>query len=597
LNGGYGSFNTSKATLKTASGVVGKHWTFDARLSSIRSDGFIDRASVDLKSYFMQGVYFNERTLAKLITFSGKEKTYHAWDGVPDYILFPSNKSEKGNRTYNPSGYICDDAAGNPLYYPNQTDNYQQTHYQLSLLQVLNMELKFNVSLHYTKGAGYYEEYKLNRSLEEYGLRPYELNGELFTKSDIVRQKHLDNDFGGLVFSLDYNRDKGNFSLGGSANRYDGHHFGRVIWVKNDSANKTLDSLHEYYRSKGEKSDVNLYARGNYPLTKNLNVYGDLQVRRIDYQIRGKNDKWDWPAREMQNLNVNEIFNFFNPKAGLFYRFNTESALYGSVAAANREPNRNNYTDAGKNEIPKPERLIDYEFGYRYNRNTHAFSANLYYMKYKDQLVLNGKVNAIGEPLTSNVPDSYRTGIELTAGVQVLPCLSWSGNLTLSSNKIKNYTEYVTVFDRDWNPEAAQQADYYGTTCISFSPDVIAGSLFTFKYRTFSAGLHSNYVSKQYLDNTGRTDVNQTQSRKKERSIDAYFVNNLRLSYDFPWKGWERLSVNLSVNNLFNEKYESNGWVWACYLRRGDGGLEAYSEKSFFPQAGVNFMSSLMLRF
>ena len=597
VNGGYGSFNTSKVMFKTGSGQVGEHWAFDTRLSSICSDGFIDRASVDLKSYFVQGAYFNDRTLVKFVTFGGKEKTYHAWDGVPDYLLFPSGSSEEQNRTYNPSGYISDDAEGNPLYYPNQTDNYEQTHYQLSLLQDANPYLKYNISLHYTKGSGYYEQYRTSRSLKEYGLNPFELNGETIKKSDLVRQKHLDNDFGGLVFSIDYKKNRGNFSLGGSVNRYDGHHFGRVIWVKNYAGDTDFDPLHEYYRSKGEKSDMNLYLRGNYSLTKNLNVYGDLQFRRINYSISGKNDVWDWLSEEMQNLDVYESFRFFNPKAGLYYQLNPENVLYGSIAVAHREPNRNNYTDAGKNEIPKPERLTDYELGYRFNRRTWAFGANLYYMKYKDQLVLTGKVNAIGEPLTSNVPDSYRTGIELTAGLRIISGLEWNGNLTLSRNKINNYTEYVTVYDSAGNPEAEQQADYYGTTNISFSPGVVANSLFTFKRRSFTVGLHSNYVGKQYLDNTGRTDANHTQSSKKERSINAYFVNNLRFSYDFPRSGRKQWAIHLSINNVFNEKYETNGWVWSCYYRQSDGGLEPYTEKSYFPQAGIHLMTNVSLRF
>ena len=593
LNGSYGSFNTSKATFKAGSGVIDNHWAFDARLSSIRSDGFIDRASVDLKSYFVQGAYFNEQTMVKFITFGGKEKTYHAWDGVPDYILFPSGASGKANRRYNPSGYMGDDAEGNPQYYPNQTDNYEQAHYQLSLLQALNPDLKLNVALHYTKGFGYYEEYKGNRTLKEYGLKPFELNQEIIRKSDLVRQKYLDNGFGGMIFSLDYNRKKLNLSLGGSANYYDGNHYGQVIWVKNYAGDPAFSPLYEYYRSKGKKSDINLYIKGNYSLMENLSIYGDLQVRRIDYTIKGKNDVWDWLAGEMQDLNIYERFNFFNPKAGLYYQLNPQSVLYGSVAVAHREPNRNNYTDAEKNVFPRPERLTDYELGYQFKQKNWAFSANLYYMKYKNQLVLNGKVNEIGEPLTSNVPDSYRSGIELTAGVRIIPCLEWNGNLTLSQNKIKNYTEYVVVYDSDGNPEAEQQADYYGTTNIAFSPGIIANSLFTFKYRSFSAGLHSNYVGKQYLDNTGRTDADLTDTRKKERSIDAYFVNNLRLGYDFG----KRLSVQLLINNLFNEKYETNGWVWSCYYRQAAGSLSPYTEKSYFPQAGINLLANITLRF
>jgi len=593
LNGGYGSFNTSKATFKTGSGTVGEHWAFDARLSSIRSDGFIDRASVDLKSYFAQGVYFNEKTLLKFITFGGTEKTYHAWDGVPDYILFPSDPSVRPNRTYNPAGYMGDDVNGNLRYYPNQTDNYDQSHYHLSLLQILNPDLKLNVALHYTRGFGYYEEYRQDQSLQEYGLKPFDLNGEKVETSDLVRRQYLDNYFGGVVFSLDYKKDKGTLSLGGAANRYYGRHYGEADWVKNYAGDSDFVPAQEYYRNTGDKSDANIYVRGNYLLTKNLSVYGDLQIRHIDYTIKGIGENWDWIAGAMQNLNVHPVFNFFNPKAGLHYQLNTQNVLYGSIAVAHREPNRNNYTDAGATEIPKPERLTDYELGYQFKNNTWVFSANLYYMNYKDQLVLTGKVNQIGEPLTSNVPDSYRTGIELVAGVHILPCLDWNGNLTLSRNKIKNYTEYVTVYDNEGNQEPEQKADYYGTTNIAFSPNLIANSLFTFKYKSFTAGFQSNYVGKQYLDNTGQTNNNLVDTRKKERSIDAYFVNNLRMGYNFG----KNLSVQLLVNNTFNSHYESNGWVWSCYYRQADGSLEPYTEKSYFPQAGINIMTNVALRF
>jgi len=593
LNGSYGSFNTSKLTFKTGSGVIDNHWAFDARLSSIQSAGFIDRASVDLKSYFLQGAYFNEKTMVKFITFSGKEKTYHAWDGVPDYILFPSDLSVKANRIYNPAGYMGDDAEGNPQYYPNQTDNYEQTHYQLSLIQALNPNLKLNAALHYTRGFGYYEEYKQDQYLDEYGLNKGACPLVNVNTSDLVRQEYLDNYFGGMIFSLDYSKNKLNLSLGGGGNYYDGNHYGDVSWVKNYAGDPAFVPSQEYYRSKGKKSDINIYLKGNYSLTKNLNIYGDLQIRRIDYAIKGKNDVWDWIAGGMQDLNVHDIFNFFNPKAGLYYRFTPKNVLYGSVAVAHREPNWDNYTDAGTNEVPRPERLTDYELGYQFNTGNWAFSANLYYMKYKNQLVLNGKINAIGEALTSNVPDSYRTGIELTAGAHIVPCLEWNGNLTLSQNKIKNYTEYVPIYDSDGNADPVQQAGYYGTTNIAFSPAVIANSLFTFKYKSFSAGFHSNYVGKQYLDNTGQTDANETDTRKKERSIDAYFVNNLRLSYDFG----KRVSVNVSINNLFNEQYETNGWVWSCYYRQPDGSLEPYTEKSYFPQAGINVLANVALRF
>jgi iron complex outermembrane receptor protein len=299
----------------------------------------------------------------------------------------------------------------------------------------------------------------------------------------------------------------------------------------------------------------------------------------------------------MQFLNLHETFRFFNPKAGLYYRLNPSNALYGSVAVVRREPNRSNYTDANKNEMPRPERLTNFELGHQFQQKTWAFSANLYYMRYKDQLIMTGKVNETGRAIMTNVPDSYRMGIELTACVRLASGLDWNGNLTLSRNKIENHTEYVTVYDSNYNPEEQQQADYYGTTNISFSPGVITNSLFTFRHRSFTAGLQSNYVGKQYLDNTGRTDANLTQSRKKERSIDAYFVNNLRLSYDFPWNGGRQMTVQLSVNNLFNEKYETNGWLWSCYYRQAGGSLEPYTEKSYFPQAGIHWMANVSLRF
>lgn len=577
FDGSYGSFNTAKATFKLGSGLINNHWAFDARLSSITSDGFIDRASVDLKSYFAQGAYINDKTIVKFITFGGKEKTYHAWDGVPDYIL------GEGNRTYNPSGYRGDDENGNPLYYKNQTDNYEQTHYQLSLLQQLTPHLNLNAALHYTKGKGYYEEYKTRKKYIEYDLDTLFAGNDTITKSDLVRRKYLDNDFYGGIFSLDYKKEKWDVSLGGGANYYDGNHFGKVIWMKDYAFDPNFAPDYEYYRSTGKKTDANIYLKANYQLLNNLNIYGDVQYRYIDYKIKGKNDVWDWNIGEMQNLNVAENFNFFNPKAGLFYQLNKENTLYGSVAVAHREPNRNNYTDAGLNEIPKAERLLDYELGYKFQNRTFSAGANLYYMQYKDQLVLTGKVNEIGEPLTSNVPDSYRAGVELMFGAKITSWLSWNGNLTLSENKIKNYTEYVLVDDGN----SPQKEEYYGNSPIAYSPNVVANNLFSFHYKGFRANLQSSYVSKQYLDNTGNND----------RSIDAYFVNNLILGYTFKPQGLKELSVNLQVNNLFNEKYETNGWVWAAYYTNEAGGLDPYVEKSYFPQAGTNILANIVLKF
>jgi Outer membrane receptor proteins, mostly Fe transport len=578
FNGSYGSFNTQKASVKAGTGLLNDRWAFDVRLSSITSDGFIDRASVDLKSYFAQGAYFYNNTILKLITFSGNEKTYHAWDGVPDYIL------AEGNRTYNPSGYMGKDENGKELFYENQTDNYKQTHYQLHLFQSFNPKLTLNAALHYTRGRGYYEEYKQERKLVEYGLKPFEYEGETIKKSDLVRQKHLDNHFGGGVFSLNYKDKKWDVALGGGGNYYDGGHFGRVIWVKNYMEDPAFYPDYEYYRSKGKKADMNLYLKGTYQLTAGLNLYADLQYRHIDYKIDGTNDVWDKINNKMQALDIHEKFDFFNPKAGVFYQINRENNVYGSVAVAHREPNRNNYTDADTNELPHAERLTDFELGYKFNNSRFLLGVNFYYMLYKDQLVLTGKVNEIGEALTSNVPDSYRMGAELLLGAKITEWLQWNGNLTLSENKIKDYTEYIMVDDG----ASPQKEEYYATTTISYSPSVIANSLFSFNYKGILAGLQSSYVSKQYLDNTARND----------RSIDPYFVNNLRLGYTFTKiRGVKELGINLLINNLFNEQYEVNGWTWTGYYTQNDGSLASYTETSYFPQAGTNVLVNVAVKF
>jgi iron complex outermembrane receptor protein len=581
FNGSYGSFNTRKATLKTGTGSIGKHFAFDSRLSSISSDGYIDRASVNLKSYMAQGAYFDDNTLIKFITFGGREQTYHAWDGVPKEVL------DAGNRTYNPSGSM-----GNGNFYENQTDNYLQTHYQLSLMQRLTSRLNLNAALHYTKGAGYYEEYKYNDEenyypvvLKKYLLKPFVNSaGETVENSDLVRQKHLDNDFCGAVFSLDYTYNRLELSLGGGANRYDGRHWGLVKWVKNYAGDADFRPNHEYYRSKGLKTDGNIYLKGNYGLTDRLNLYGDLQYRAIDYSINGRNDKWDSRIDEMQNLSVDRRFNFFNPKAGVFYLINDGNSVYGSVSVANREPNRNNYTDAGDNEKPVAEHLTDWELGYRF-AGSRYFSAgiNAYYMIYRDQLILTGKVNEIGEPLTSNIPESYRAGIELTAGIHFTPNLSWSGNVTFSDNKIKHFTEYVD----DW--ETGTAVNYLGTVPIAFSPDVIAGSMFSYNLKRFRAAFQSNYVGKQFMDNTG----------SDSRSIDAYFVSNLRFGYDFTDKepASPGVTVNLLVNNIFNEKYESYGYVWYTWYEGSGAGRTRGNDLRYFPQAGTNVMANVVIKF
>lgn len=581
-SGSYGSFNTHKETVKVGSGLLGEHWAFDARLSNIESDGYRDRASSDLKSYFVQGGYYGEQTTVKFITFGGKEKTYHAWDGI-------SRDDLKNNRRYNPNGEIKED--GKVVgFYSDQTDNYRQTHYQLLFNHLFNRQWNLNVALHYTDGYGYYQEYKNGRTLEEYGLTPFEHDGKLQKKSSLVRQKLVDSGFGGGVFSANYSGDRLTASIGGAANYYSNDHYGKVLWVENYIG--TLNPDHEYYRNKGEKTDANLYVKANYELTKTLNFYADLQYRYINYKIRGNNDKWDWtadPAR-LQRLDVNEDFSFFNPKAGLFWQITPAHSAYASFAVAQKEPTRNNYTDGLFTQRPKAEKLFDYELGYNFRKEWFTAGVNLYYMDYTDQLVLNGKLNEIGEPMAENVKDSYRMGMEVSLGAQIVRWLRWDVNATWSKNRIKNYVGYVSDYDADWNDLYTQTAIEAGDTPIAFSPSFMAGSLISFSLNGFDASLQTQYVSRQYLDNFGR----------KESSLDPYCVSNLNLAYTFKLRSIKSITVGATVYNLFNTTYETNGYSQTAALYEGDpkeGRYTLAEEPRFYPMAGINALGHITLRF
>lgn len=581
-SGSYGSFNTHKETVKVGSGLLGEHWAFDARLSNIESDGYRDRASSDLKSYFVQGGYYGEQTTVKFITFGGKEKTYHAWDGI-------SRDDLKHNRKYNPNGEIKED--GKVVgFYSDQTDNYRQTHYQLLFNHLFNRQWNLNVALHYTDGYGYYQEYKNGRTLEEYGLIPFEHDGGLVKKSSLVRQKLVDSGFGGGVFSANYSGDRLTASIGGAANYYSNDHYGKVLWVENYIG--TLNPDHEYYRNTGEKTDANLYVKANYQLTPALNFYADLQYRYIKYKIKGDNDKWDWTADpgHLQRLDVNEDFSFFNPKAGLFWQMAPAHSAYASFAVAQKEPTRNNYTDGLFTKCPKAEKLFDYELGYNFRKDWFTAGVNLYYMDYTDQLVLNGKLNEIGEPIAENVKDSYRMGMELSLGAQIARWLRWDVNATWSKNRIKNYVGYVSDYDAGWNELYTQTAIEAGDTPIAFSPSFMAGSLIGFSLDGFDVSLQTQYVGRQYLDNFGT----------KESSLDPYCVSNLNLAYTFKLRSIRSITVGATVYNLFNTRYETNGYSQTAALYESDpkeGRYTLAEDPRFYPMAGINALGHITLRF
>ncbi len=588
LSGSFGSFNTHKETFKVGSGLLGNHWAFEARVSNIGSDGYRDRATSSLQSFYGQAGYFSNNASVRFIAFGGKEDTYHAWDGISRDML-------ETDRTYNPNGEIKRD--GKVVgFYKDQKDIYKQYNYQLIWEQRITPQWTWNLGLHYTDGYGYYQEYKNARTLREYGLEPYDVvtfddqHDEYVVttvkKSSLVRKKILDSGFGGGVFSLRYGGDRLHATLGGGFNRYVNDHSGNVIWVENYSG--PLDPNHEYYRNRAEKNDFNIYAKGNYTIWRGLSAYADLQYRHIGYTIEGVNDKWDWTAspEHMQTLDVDETFDFFNPKAGLNWQINANHRTYASFGVAHKEPTRNNYNDGPLTVHPKAERLLDWELGYAYSSGRWTAGINLYYMKYKDQLVLNGKLNEIGELMAENVPDSYRMGIELTAGVKITDWLRWDINGALSRNRIRDYVGYVSDYDADWNDLWTQTAINKGSTTIAFSPSFIGNSIISFNYRGFAASFISQYVSRQYLDNF----------QNKEDSLDPYFVSNLEASYTFKLPHIKAITAGVSIYNLFGARYENNGYSQTAAVYDGDN-YTLVSSPMFYPMAGTNLLVHLTFKF
>ena len=572
VSASYGMFNTHKETLKLSTGLINNHWAFDARLSNIGSDGYIDRASVDLNSFFFQGGYFADRTSVRFIAYGGKEKTYHAWN-----YASKDEMAEYG-RTYNSCGEYVDDN-GNVCYYDDQTDNYTQWNFQLIGEHRFSPDWKLNVGLHYTKGDGYYEEYKTGRTLAEYGLEPYYIGDTKVKKSDLIRRKQMDNGFGGGVFSLNYNHGRLNAILGGGANHYEGWHFGNVLWVKNYVG--ALAPNHEYYRNIGKKDDYNIYLRADYDIWKGLSAYADIQYRHINFTVDGNNDNYDYNTSAMQSLAFDEKFDFVNPKAGINWQINRNHRAFFSFALGQKEPTRDNFTDGRADEHPRAEKLYDYELGYNFTNSWLTAGVNLYYMWYKDQLVLTGELNEIGETMSANVPESYRMGAEIQASLHPVKWFNWDINATFSRNRIKNFVE--TIYEDGWtNPVSFER----GNTAIAFSPSTVLNNSFNFNVKGFSASLQSQYVSKQYMSN----------AQRREQMLDAYFVSNLHLAYSFRLPAVKEVKVGFSIYNIFNETYENNGYAASEYKVK-DGEKHFYYYSGYAAQAGTNVMGTVTVKF
>ena len=578
INNSYGSFNTWKNTVKVGSGLLNNHFTIDERLSRITSGGFIDRAKSNLQSAYFSAAYLAKKTSLRLNVFTGKEKTYQAWNGVPEAKLFGSGQDLQNFYNNNIGTYFFTPADSVNLFnsnkrtynlynYPNQTDNYQQDNYQLFWNQELGSRFSLNIAAFLTRGRGYYEEYEHNQNYADYGLSNVVLGNDTITKTDLIRDRWLNNSFYGTTFSLQKKTITDEITLGGSASKYIGWHYANVIWTANGSA----PNNYEYYRMPAYKTDVNVYAKWLHQFNNYLSLFGDVQYRRVVYDMNGFEDN--------PKLYIDRNFNFFNPKAGLNYTNNNWSA-YLSYAVAGKEPNRDDF-EAGKTTQPAAENLYDWEANISHQNKTFNWSATLYYMQYKNQLVLTGKINDIGAYTRVNVPNSYRAGIELQAGAKVNEWLNLNAGATFSRNKIKSFTEYIDEYDADLN-YTGQQSIQHNNTDISFSPSIIAnGSINILPIKNFEISLLSKYVSRQYLDNT----------QNQKRSLRDYFTEDARLIYTFKKVVFKEWSIVGQINNIFSREYEPNGYTFSYNYARSP-----VTENYYFPMARINGMIAVNIR-
>lgn len=589
--GSVGSFGSFKSSVQFGSGLVKDKFTFDGRLSKLGSDGYIDRAEVDLSSYYLSAAYIGNRTSIRLNTFSGHEITYQAWNGVPAQYV-----DNEELRTFNTAGA---EKSGEPHF--NEVDDYTQTHYQAIVNHQLRGPWNFNGALHYTKGEGFFEQYKAGQEFAAYGLADVEIGGETLTETDLIRRRWLDNDFYGFTYALNYAPSKFDFTLGGAWNIYKGKHFGEIIWAQYAS-----DGVlgHRYYDNDAEKTDFNIFGKLNTRLADKLYGYLDLQYRRVGYEFVGLD-------ADGSELLQDETLNFFNPKLGLTYELKNNAQTYLSFAVANREPNRSDYTESPANQLPLHETLYNTELGYRQNFRKTMLSANAYWMQYDNQLVLTGQLNDVGEYARVNVEDSYRIGLELEAVRELMSGLTINASATFSQNKIKSFTEYIDNWDYWYQDftlpveqlEPLQFERIHEDTDLAFSPNLIFTGGLSYdvfekddnQQLTFS--LSGKYVGEQFIDNTSNENT----------KLDSYFYSDFRIGYTFKTKWIEEFGITLLVRNVFDARYSTNAWTYryrsAGYDGRPDDPftrLESdayYNLTGFYPQAGRNYLLGVNLGF
>ncbi len=567
ISNSFGSYNTRKHTVKFSTGLMNNHFEIAGRLSNIQSDGYIDRASSDLKSYYLQGSYVDDNTLIKAITFAGKEVTYQAWNGIDKETL-------EDDRTFNPSGQYTNDN-GETVFYDNEVDNYSQDHYQLHWNQRYNNNWSTNLGLNYTYGRGYFEQFREDADFETYGFEELTVNGETQNTTDLIRRRWLDNDFYVVNASANYKNNNLNMIFGGSASHYDGDHFGEVIWAEFASQSEIRD---RYYDGNSLKNDFSFFAKANYRLNDKISLYGDLQYRIVNYKTFGT-------TSDIVEFEINKNFDFFNPKVGVTYELNNENDLYFSYARANREPNR---TDFESNPNIDPEQLNDFELGWRHRKGNFSLNANTYFMLYNQQLVLSGRIDDVGNPIRTNSGESYRIGLELEAVIPVTPQLTLQPNMTVSTNKNKE-----TIAER--NGELVS----LGKTDIAFSPELIGANAIVYQpIDNLQMSLLSKYVGEQFLSNT-EGDLSDLSK------LDSYFINDFNINYTLSFGNdedsdsvFESIVFSGLVNNIFNVEYVSNGYYFTFDDDFSNPGtITTVEGAGFYPQATTNFLLGVTLNF
>jgi len=579
LDNTYGSFNTLKTTIKAGTGLINNKFSLETRLSRITSDGFIDRATSDLRSYYLAASYVGKKSVLKAITFSGKEITYQSWYGTPESRV---NGNVTEMNAYADRNGLSDEERANLLNsgrtynfytYENEVDNYQQDNYQLHFTHSFKPNLIMNVAGHYTYGRGYYEQYRKDDDLSDYGYSPVLIGGDTITSSDLIRRRWLDNDFIGGIYSLQYNVSKLKLLFGGAANTYIGRHFGEVIWARFAADGEIRD---RYYDNEAQKTELSNYLKASYRFDQ-LSFSADLQFRHVNYSFLGIDDV----SGQLLDLKQNVQFNFLNPKVGVNYSINSRQFISATFGIANREPVRKDFRESTAENHPKAENMRDLEIGYAYNYKKLAINTNIYWMDYTNQLILTGQINDVGGYTRTNAKESYRAGIELAGRYKIIPSLALSGAFTLSQNKIKQFNEYLDEYLDD-EPYYTQQLIDHKNTNLAFSPTIVTNAGLTFKpLKNLSIDWITKYVGRQYLDNTSNDN----------RSINPFSFSNLTLSYKIENKFFEEITFGFLVNNIFNALYSNNGYTFS-YIYGG----QTTTENFYYPQAGRNFMFRILMK-